>query len=320
MGIKEIIMIILSSTVVTALVTAVFNMLLNRRKEEMDNITKERKTWRDELRNISKSIQKSNDLDELLSAVSELKVRINAYGIGRNNFFADSHIWSLIFSLEQKENLTTEELLSIKQCLTNQISCILKYDWERSKAEIKGNMQSKIVIAMLIISFILYSLHWFYNFNISGGDLSFYFYYCFSYLVFAIFSILVIYLSDKLKERIHFIIFNSVSLVVFIILIVLILPLLHNVFDIFDALINILPIVVLYFCSIIKLVTYMKTIENYVISLAIACNGINIDKKYKVFFLKDEIKNPYTDEIIKIKYINDFDNLFVNQDNENNSK
>lgn len=157
MNANDIITIIFSSTLLTTIITSVFNILTNKRKDSMKNIVKERKTWRDELRVISLSISKSKNITELKLAISELKVRINAYGIAYNSIFTDSHIWEQIFMVESMESLSPKEFDNIKRMFVNQTSCLLKYDWERSKAEIKGNIQTRIIVVSLIISFLLYS-------------------------------------------------------------------------------------------------------------------------------------------------------------------
>lgn len=140
MNANDIVTIIFSSTLLATLVTSAFNLLINKRKDSIDNIVKERKTWRDELRVISSSISKSKNIIELKLAISELKVRINAYGIADNSIFKDSNIWEQIFVVESKDFFSAKELDNIKRRFVNQISCLLKYDWERSKAEIKGSM------------------------------------------------------------------------------------------------------------------------------------------------------------------------------------
>ena len=85
MNMNDIIVIVFSSTLLAATVTSIFNLLTNKRKESIENIVKERKTWRDEMRKISLSISKSRDIPELQIALSELKVRINAYGLAHIN-------------------------------------------------------------------------------------------------------------------------------------------------------------------------------------------------------------------------------------------
>ena len=81
MNVTDIFTIIFSSTLSATIITSVFNLLSNKRKDYTENIIKERKTWRDEMRAISLSISKSKNVTELKIAISELKVRINAYGI-----------------------------------------------------------------------------------------------------------------------------------------------------------------------------------------------------------------------------------------------
>ena len=68
---------------------------------DVENITKERKNWRDEMREIAKDIQSSKDTRQLSIALSALKVRINAYGIARDSIFCDSHIWKRLYFFEQ---------------------------------------------------------------------------------------------------------------------------------------------------------------------------------------------------------------------------
>jgi len=44
MSIKDIVTIIFSSTLLTTIITTVFNSFINKRKDSIENITKERKT------------------------------------------------------------------------------------------------------------------------------------------------------------------------------------------------------------------------------------------------------------------------------------
>ena len=184
MNISDIITIVFSSTLLATIITSVFNLLTNKRKDSIENIVKERKTWRDEIRVISFSIINSKNITDLKIAISELKVRINAYGIAYNSIFADSHIWEQIFIVESMESLSPTEFDKIKRRFVNQISCLLKYDWERAKAEIKGNIQTRVVIVSLIISFLLYSFRWFYNYNIGIGKIMDYWSYTVIFILF----------------------------------------------------------------------------------------------------------------------------------------
>jgi len=71
---------VLSSAVIASIVTAVFTLLANKRKDYIKNITKERQKWRIELRTIAESINNCYDIDSLKMELERLKVRINPYG------------------------------------------------------------------------------------------------------------------------------------------------------------------------------------------------------------------------------------------------
>lgn len=125
--------IILSSTVVPAIITTFLTLFSNKRKDTIENIIKERKIWRDELRLISLDIAKSSNLKELKIAISKLKVRINPYGLARDFVFYDSYIWEQISKLEKSQQIVKGELEKVKNTYINLISCLLKFDWGKIK-------------------------------------------------------------------------------------------------------------------------------------------------------------------------------------------
>lgn len=106
----NVITIILSSTVISAVITASITFLINKRKDVVENIVKERKTWRDEIREISIDITDSKNLIELKNAINKLKVRINPYGMCKEIVFYDSYIWKEITKLENCNQLSKNEL------------------------------------------------------------------------------------------------------------------------------------------------------------------------------------------------------------------
>ena len=59
---KDIFIAIFSSTVISAVITTIYNSFTNNRKDILENIVKERKTWRDELRVISCDVAQSKNL------------------------------------------------------------------------------------------------------------------------------------------------------------------------------------------------------------------------------------------------------------------
>lgn len=302
MNIKDIIAIVFSSTLLSTMITVLFNLLSNRRKELIENITKERKEWRDQLRVIAKTIAKSKNKNQLNIAISELKVRINAYGITKDSIFYDSHFWKQINNLESNSTLANKELKKVKTYFVNQISCILKYDWERSKAEIKGNTQTKIVIASLATSFILYSIRWFYYYNIGISKIVNYISYCVLYILIVAFSSLVIYFADKWKNGFHFKIYIVFSLIGGILLYLFVFISIPSArpFDIIDYIINLSPYATLLFCAELKMLVYRKNTRCFIIATAISSETNTIDEKYKVFIGKEKLINIPTGEVLSL--------------------
>ena len=93
-----VICVVLGSSVVSGLVTVIYNMVRDNRQSMMDNVTSERKRWRDKIRelaiNIEHSEYKGFSDRNINGYLSELEVNINAYGkCYIFSFEQDSHIW-----------------------------------------------------------------------------------------------------------------------------------------------------------------------------------------------------------------------------------
>ncbi|MEE1061551.1 MAG: hypothetical protein UH080_07000 [Ruminococcus sp.] len=299
---SDVLSIILTSTVLSTGMTVIFNLLSNKRKDSIENITKERKEWRGQLREISKSIEKSESIRELKIAISDLKVRINAYGIANNSVFNDSHLWQLIQELETRTEVTNDELLNYKRMFVNLISCNLKYDWERSKAEIKGNKQTIVLIISLVFSFVMYSVKWFYGSG-ESGIINEYFSYCVAYMLVVVYALLVIYYADRWKDKDTLIAYIVVSAIFGISLCLGILFYIPNVCpnEPVDTIVYLAPYITLIYCTEIKLLLYKRNVSNYIIALAISLGYNVIDKKYKIFIGKRKLQNICTGEIIEFK-------------------
>lgn len=298
---NDMIPVILSSTLVTTVLTLFFNAVANRKSASIENITKERKNWRDEMREIAKEIQSSKDTRQLRIALSALKVRINAYGIVRESFLADSHFWHQIWCFEQKESHTSDELEDMKRVLVGLISCLLKFDWERSKSEIKGNLPTRILAASLILSFIIYSVQWFYYYGIGAGKVSNYFSYMVWYGIFVIYSMLMIFAADKWKNK-----FQLRAYIVFGIIGTFFLRgmIYHAVpsatpFELSDHLVSWAPALALIYCAEVKLLLYRKNMANFILSTVWVCGIEEIDRKYKVFFNQETYHDLFTDRVVR---------------------
>lgn len=301
MEVKDIITIVFSSTLLTTVITVIFNLLTIKRKDSIENITKERKEWREQLRIISKEIAETKNISELHIAISELKVRINAYGIAENFIIHDSHLWKRIKELEKNPALNDEKLEEVKIYFVDQISCLLKYDWERTKAEIKGNTQTKVVIVSLIVSFFLYSIRWFYYYSLGIGRISSYISYCVLYVIVIAFSISVIYFADKWTNSAYYYIYLGISLLGGISLIFFIFfnVLIEEKFEVIDYIIFLSPYATLLYSAEIKIFLYRKNICQFILATTVASKNNTIDRKYRIFFMRRKPKNIYTDEILK---------------------
>jgi hypothetical protein len=116
-----------SGTLITALITLIqFN-----KKNNLEYITKERSEWRKGIRLIIADLLA--DRNRRL-AISRLKAQINPYGINlpdesKDYYMKDGHIWKLLNSFTYNEEDCEK--------LSRYLELLLKYDWERSKNEIK---------------------------------------------------------------------------------------------------------------------------------------------------------------------------------------
>lgn len=300
MNVNDIVTIIFSSTLLATIITSVFNLFTSRRKDSMENIIKERKTWRDEMRKISQSISKSENITELLIAISALKVRINAYGLAYNSIFADSHIWEQISMVESVESLSPKELNNKKRVFVTQISCLLKYDWERAKVEIKGNTQTKVVIISLIISFLLYSFRWFYNYSVGSGKIMNFLSYTTVYIIFSALAILIINLADKWRNAAHYytyILSSTLAIAILYLFMYASLPS-ASPFDIFDNIIRFAPCIILIYSVETKLLAYKRNVSFFIMASTLSCGATKIHKKYRIFFGRESYTNLLTGEKI----------------------
>lgn len=148
---------IISATLIATIITVLANLHTSRRKEFIDNIIIERREWRKYMQALVEKLQKTSDMHELNILLADLKVRINAFGYAdKDDYLWDGHIWDLVKKLENCED-TNGEFKDTKKKLIHCISCLLKYDWERTKAEITGNHYVSLCIGcclFFIINFV----------------------------------------------------------------------------------------------------------------------------------------------------------------------
>lgn len=165
---------ILGSTVIAAVFSGVLSYIISRRQENLQYITAERKEWREKMREIACQLHGAS-YKETLRILTELKTRINAFGNRKISikYVDDAHIWKVINELEDNKT-NTRGLINKQKQLIEYISLLLKDDWERSKAEVKGNAYDILSYLMFFINgiyFIISSYVHNANINITGFNL-----------------------------------------------------------------------------------------------------------------------------------------------------
>lgn len=143
---------IIEMSALVALVSAGISYITFRKSSGLTYITQERKEWRDSIRVIATeweicTYKKRN------SVLVQLKTRINAYGMRGDDKVQDAHIWNMIAKLE---TCSKKEFDGLKNELILYLSALLKYDWERSKKEVYGNMIKFVSLLFLIVAIFLF--------------------------------------------------------------------------------------------------------------------------------------------------------------------
>lgn len=157
----DIIITILTSSVVSTIFLAISNIFIDQRKRSVEYITNERAKWRSDVRKIASEIMDANTTN-IYKSLTELKVRINAYDKypDKKRLQNDFIIWQCIEECER--NSTDAELLNIfKNNLVMFLSLMLKYDWERSKREVsldKNKIYKLIFLISQLIIFVVVTL------------------------------------------------------------------------------------------------------------------------------------------------------------------
>ncbi|MFA7549086.1 MAG: hypothetical protein WCY66_09295 [Candidatus Cloacimonadales bacterium] len=146
---------LLSSTVISSLVTAIYTKYRHDKTDKLRHITNERKRWRDDIRSATVHVVKksfSPDENNIFSSMQEAKAffqtRLNPY---------DKH-----------DNLILECFDLQNDCVKNgfeeHIARLLKHDWERSKNEVKSKFFYKIY-SWFITLLVFYELLFCINFD-----------------------------------------------------------------------------------------------------------------------------------------------------------
>lgn len=147
---------ILSSALIAAIVTGIVMYITSQKNNRLQYITGERKLWRDRIRKIAVDLEGAS-YKKTVNILTELETNINAYGNYSTveDYFLDGHIWKEIKEIKDKK-ISGNELYIRQQKIVEYLAALLKYDWERSKKEIRGDYMQCISIFMYIIAGIIY--------------------------------------------------------------------------------------------------------------------------------------------------------------------
>lgn len=162
-----IIVAILSSSVIVG----VFQFIQWNKNKKLENITVERKTWRDDMRKIVEELQCSTDDNSLQLALAKLKVRINPKGMFLKNnkdmnlvskyeyFEEDGYLWEIIKMIENTPEFENKKSYILD--LVELISVLIKFDWDRARSEVRFSNLSKakfwfyLLFTCILVHFIL---------------------------------------------------------------------------------------------------------------------------------------------------------------------
>lgn len=138
---------LLSGAGLGAILSAILVFINNSKRNQIDYITKERAEWRKQLKIILENLKDNQKKD---SALIQLKSQINPFGknmeikYSKPYYMKDGHIWDIL-----DNDVIDYDRLSLY------IALLLKYDWERSKKEIKFNPSTLLRRIIWLILFIL---------------------------------------------------------------------------------------------------------------------------------------------------------------------
>ena len=137
---------LLSGAGIGAILSAFLVFINNSKKNKLDFVTRERSEWRREIKSIIVDLLSGNNRS---NALSRLETQLNPYGryISKEDayefYMNDGHIWEIVDNFDySNKNVKT---------LTKYLELLLKYDWERSKREIKYDIFNSFIYCVLII-------------------------------------------------------------------------------------------------------------------------------------------------------------------------
>lgn len=146
---------LIGSVLSSAVVAAFISMMTSNKEAKLQYVTRDRGSWRSELKDVTEKLAVCSCYDEeCRKQLMRLKVRLNTYGKRVNEpypeneylyIMRDEHIWKEIDLLEKGGQ---DEFSLHRDKILDYISCLLKFDWERSKRE--ATPQYRILLSIVL--------------------------------------------------------------------------------------------------------------------------------------------------------------------------
>lgn len=152
--------ILLSSAVIVALIKFLQSIKDNR----LQYITAERSLWRKEIKEIVREIDLA-DKKEILNVLIRLQCNLNSYGYypegqypidEKLDYLKDEHIWKEIDNIKHSVKIKNKSAYEMqKDRLIVSLTLLLKFEWERSKREVRSMVEIPVAFGIYIISVFL---------------------------------------------------------------------------------------------------------------------------------------------------------------------
>lgn len=154
--------IVLGSAVLSAIISGAIGIYTSGKKNKLEYITKERSKWRMEIRKCVENLRGAS-YKKTVGICDTLAARINAFGRRESRRFSDdAHIWEVIDEIESRK-CEKKQLRQLQSILSEYLSLLLKWDWERAKKEVLGDKLRWMEYGLWVLSVIIYGLGMLYN-------------------------------------------------------------------------------------------------------------------------------------------------------------
>lgn len=157
----EYLKILLSSVVIAAIIKFLQGIKDNR----LQYITAERSLWRKEIKEIVRDID-SSKAKKILNVLTRLECNLNSYGYYSNgqypideklDYLKDEHIWKEIYNIKHSVEIKDKGAFEIhKRRLIVSLILLLKFEWERSKREVRSMVEVPVAFGIYITSVALF--------------------------------------------------------------------------------------------------------------------------------------------------------------------